>query len=138
MNREIKFRMWAREGDWEEDGDKRQFEMIDSDSLSFSENKPLKDLLKDIPNEQVIMQYSGLKDRHGVEIYEGDIVPVPTWPYDPSNGDDPLTFLTVSFDNGCFWIGTDHISDYDLGNKEVEVIGNIYQNPELLNDTKAI
>lgn len=61
-----------------------------------------------------VMQYTGLKDRNGVEIYDGDIV---EW------GNDVIEH--VFFDDGSF------VTESSLIDSCMLVIGNIYQNPEL-------
>ena len=76
-----------------------------------------------------IMQFTGLKDKNGKEIYEGDIV----------EGINDSSF-EVSFKKGCFIgivIKVDKFEykylEYSLHNLEnIEIIGNIYENPELL------
>ena len=79
--------------------------------------------------EDTIGQYTGLKDKNGTEIYEGDIVKI----------DEENYKYIVKFYDGCF-VG---VSIYDehyeqakiLGNLftlEIEIIGNIYDNPDLL------
>jgi len=76
-----------------------------------------------------IMQYTGLKDKKGVEIYEGDIVE-----YDTDFGDGKLK-EEISFKDGGFFTGTQAISELVISNdtmEHFEVIGNIYDNPELL------
>ena len=76
----------------------------------------------------VLMQYTGLKDRNGVEIYEGDIVVgAYHWQivYAPEYG-----AWSLHDKNGI----VDLLSDYDITNNNFIVIGNIYENPELLNE----
>lgn len=80
-------------------------------------------------NDAVLMQYTGLKDKNDQEIYEGDILK------EYYEGEPDI--LVVSFEDGCFMVRQINTpnADYtlngcDLGN--TLVIGNIYENPELL------
>lgn len=73
-----------------------------------------------------LMQYTGLKDKNGKEIYEGDIV------FNPHDENERYVIEWYSTD-ACFELGENgqHISKYQLS-EFWEVIGNIYENPELL------
>lgn len=87
-------------------------------------------------SQDTIGEYTGLDDKNGKEIYEGDIVKTPL--LDPIFGDvlsDAFDNAPISFHNGAFVVayyeGRHKIYLQDLYDK-VEVIGNIYDNPELL------
>lgn len=74
--------------------------------------------------EYLIMQYTGLKDKNGVEIYEGDIIRLHYWRNHPVNRLVEYVEVAVSDDGGTDMIG---FEDFSSG----EVIGNIHENPEL-------
>lgn len=114
--REIKFRAW----------DRRHNEMILIDDFYWFEENQVhsQDEACGTTGDFVLMQYTGLKDKNGVEIYEGDIV----------RAIDVIS--SVEWVNDGFWeIAAPGTAESTLlGNHigVIEVIGNIYENPELL------
>lgn len=77
-------------------------------------------------DEFISLEYSGLEDSKGVEIYEGDVVKI--------ESDDPY-YVTVHFINGSFMFW-DSLSESGvfpfLVEEEYVVVGNVYQHPHLL------
>jgi uncharacterized phage protein (TIGR01671 family) len=128
MNREIKFRAW------------------DGGTKHMTKGKPLKEsceIARDQPDwywddSVVIIQYTGLKDKNGKEIYEGDVL------RDRISG--VVWVVKFGLNKKAGYIGwyveneeierTSTIAgDYGADqNSYVEVIGNIYENPELLKE----
>ena len=129
--REIKFRAWDK-------NDKRIF--IDPQMIDFYNKKIgymqyqteyMPDTSYSIPvgfeefEYSELMEWTGLYDKNGEEIYEGDIFHI---------GSKKILYVVEWIDCGLkgrqikniSWIGLDYWKD------DIEVIGNIYENPELL------
>ena len=116
--REIKFRVWDR-------GNKAfRYVVFDNDGWDFGDSKF-------IQHDTEFSQYTGLKDKNGREIYEGDIVEMVVDHYG-------LKLMgEVIFSYGEFIVRFNHYSPigfWHLGRqKSVIVKGNTFENPELLN-----
>ncbi len=131
--REIKFRAW----------DKENKKMVYYDADCSAPNITLNGVLekccfgRDVPGiavhtnvscQYILEQYTGLKDKNGVEIYEGDWVVVKV------EGDDMEFKGYVDFNDGSFRVNAGYMMGYRWIDYEIEVIGNIHQNKELLDD----
>jgi len=120
MNREIKFRAWG-------DGEMQtEFEIS---SLGVVGITDMFESYCSCPT-WILMQFTGLHDKNGKEIYEGDIVKYQVPKYE--DGDLIYTNRTivgdVYFNCGMYWFGSLH----SILPTRMEIIGNIYENPELL------
>lgn len=81
-------------------------------------------------NDKHLMQFTGLFDKQGVEVYEGDIIRVNKLTYDKNNEFEPFV-SKIEFYMGSFHLDTKKMLLLSYG-KDIEVIGNIYENKELL------
>lgn len=120
-NREIKFRAWDR-------FKKEMFEVYNLKGDSATGALCYLDLgIKKIPTSiqnVILMQFTGLKDKKKKEIYEGDIL------YWEGFADDEYwTKYKVIIPNIFYTM--EYISNFKT-NKVTEIIGNIYENPELI------
>jgi len=123
MKREIKFRAWNKTNKWMDD----EF-CIHADGSIYQDarkvhNTPYQEI-ETAYDDLIIMQFTGLLDRNGKEIYEGDIM----------QHVNPFSYLFIVnwddevgefiFNSGC--------TGYLVNDTSFEVIGNIHENPELL------
>jgi len=125
--REIKFRAW-------DNYDKRMLQDVGYHPFiieQYTDYKPTENgayLISPKFDNYVLMQYTGLKDKNGKEIYEGDIL-----------GLSGFVSHKVGFEDGSFvMIPVDRIQSINWEHYRIshythyEVIGNIYENKELL------
>lgn len=129
--REIKFRQW-RENTFARYMDYEPTFFVGT-GLSVFINEAIKE------SESPLMQYTGLQDKHGKEIYEGDVVEFNNNDYERTAGNlnDEIKVAEVEYSCGAWGLKEANGQLYDLyivlvNDEEAEVIGNIYENPELL------
>ena len=133
MSREIKFRAWDTI-----DNNYWQGICLQSEPAMYLPPK-----FKQNEHALVWQQYTGLKDKNGVEIYEGDILAIDMWlgkehGYVPEDGVIKWHEKSSAFkwfsneedlsDGSNYWLS-------QADEKQREVIGNIHETPELLEES---
>lgn len=127
--REIKFRIW--------DIDKRKFIVNETDRLGYGDTKKCMSERVDFENNSVeinadesyiLSEYTGLKDMKGKEIYEGDIIKFLNSIFEVIWCNEKTSFMLKNKEYKEF------LNFIYENNNGMEIVGNIYENPELLGD----
>ncbi|MFR6586127.1 YopX family protein [Lacticaseibacillus rhamnosus] len=126
MKREIKFRVYS-------DHYRKMYPVSniewDSDGRMWVTADDGKNGVELIDDEAHLMEYTGLHDKNGREIYEGDVLDIGLRDQDGKPAIAPVSYATYDagyvLDNGGNGI-------WQRLTEDCEVIGNIFENPELL------
>ena len=136
MSREIKFRAWDKERNAMMQVNEITFDMQFECGWSFMTPYPFDNWNQQVPRHWkyenfgpelepvILMQYTGLKDKNGKEIYENDVV--------KADGKNGIVQWNVS--EPFYWVRFgENKFNYLWDVIDIEIIGNIYENSDLLN-----
>lgn len=122
--KELKFRVWDKERECYLDKTELAGITPDGKYILYIEEEEISRL--EVEENYIIEQYTGLKDKNGKEIYEGDIVSVRN-----KNRKNEYDIGVVEFGKAAFRCPF-LLGKYHSG--QVEVIGNIHENADLLEE----
>ena len=147
MNREIKFRAWNKV--WgmmlpvDEIDFKQQSVMVTVEASDYNHEGEWQDY--EIGEDIILMQFTGLKDKNGKEIYEGDVL------LENGGWDENGRNVVVRFEDDYGWVVSPYVDGkrapftnklresltIRMRNKNPTIVGgNVYENPELLTNSK--
>lgn len=130
MKREIKFRAWVSDTKV----------MVQWETISQNYKHGICSLHDYIDTDnEILMQYTGVKDKNDKEIYEGDIVRNCSRTWQEEDNKEPTingAISSIVYRGNGFWVDAESFGweGESLWNwDEMEIIGNIYEHPQLLN-----
>lgn len=128
MSREIKFRAWNKETQKMIDVHRNTPLALNAEMNTQMAIQGFSGLFLPFHKDIILMQYAGMKDKNGKEIYEGDIYewcqPLVQNCKQIYRGHRSIVFWSI---NELFYL-----KNRKENNASVEIIGNIHENPELL------
>jgi uncharacterized phage protein (TIGR01671 family) len=132
MNRQLKFRVWDKQNkNWDAELNEGTYGW-DTEGITLNQFIEYITCARQdpYPNQEkrfIIQQFTGLKDKDGKEIYEGDIVE-----------NDLITSKSIQIvqwddGHGCFKLSCDsHLEMLTNTNITLKIIGNIFETPDLI------
>ena len=122
----MKYRLWRKDkNEWEKD----DWVILPNGNLMWVEYGNLVGGV--YMKNHVLVKSTGFKDIEGKEIYEGDIIRY--W----DNFDERYKLAIIKFDKGSFIMTNDRINwslYFTDENDEIKIVGNIYENKDLIKD----
>ena len=126
--REIKFRIFNRNTNNIEEV--KELSFFKNDFVVKPRDIKTLEMLEMVNSEEcILLQYTGLKDKNGVEIYEGDVIHFNTNLVQDHN---EVVFYDGSFRFKEYILGSDNAINGNFCERYCKVIGNIHENKELL------